>query len=264
MLRVGLTGGIASGKSTVAARMRELGLTVLDADQLAHQLMEPGQPAYDDVVREFGREVLAADGRVDRKKLGDIVFRDAAKRERLNAIVHPRVIAAREEQLKQMEAENPNGIAIVEAALLVESGYYKKLDSLIVCVCSPQDQIKRLRARGLTEAEAKRRIEAQMPLKEKLRLASDVFECSPDLAVLLEHKDLFSKFLHDAAGLNEEEAKLHIAAIAPIAQTTHLSDVCEHIDCAGTLEETLRQTDAIVERLKKRAAQHGGTLEQEK
>jgi dephospho-CoA kinase len=261
MLRVGLTGGIASGKSTVAARMRERGLTVLDADQLAHQLMEPGQPAYDDVVREFGREVLAADGRIDRKKLGDIVFRDAAKRERLNAIVHPRVIEAREEQLRQMEAENPNGIAIMEAALLVESGYYKKLDSLIVCVCSPQDQIKRLRARGLSEEEARRRIEAQMPLEEKLRLAGEVFERSPDLEVLVQHKDLLFKFLNDVAGLSEEEAKLHIAAIAPIAEKTHLSDVCDHIDCSGTIEETLRQTDALVERLRKLAAQQSGKME---
>ena len=264
MLRVGLTGGIASGKSTVAARMRELGLTVLDADQLAHELMEPGQAAYEDVVREFGQEVLAADGRIDRKKLGDIVFRDAEKRERLNAIVHPRVIAAREEQLKQMEAENPNGIAVIEAALLVESGYYKKLDRLIVCVCSPQDQIARLRARGLTEEEAKRRIKAQMPLEEKLRLASDRFECSPDLAVLVEHKELFYELLHEAAGLNREQADLHIAAIAPIARTTHLSDMCEHIDCMGTVEETLRQTDALVERLKKQAAQRGGTEDGEK
>lgn len=261
---MGLTGGIASGKSTVAARMRELGLTVLDADQLAHQLMEPGQAAYDEVVREFGRGVLGADGKIDRKKLGEIVFRDEAKRERLNAIVHPRVIAWREEQLKRMEEEDPNGIAVIEAALLVESGYYKKLDGLIVCVCSPQDQIERLRARGLTEEEAKRRIKAQMPLEEKLRLASEKFECSPDLAVLLEHKDLLYKFLHEAGGLNREQADLHIAAIAPIAQTTHLSDLCEHIDCMGTVEETLRQTDALVERLKKRAADREGSRDGKK
>src|SRR5277367_601181 len=113
MLRVGLTGGIASGKSTVATRMRERGLAVLNADLLAHQLMQPGRPAYDEVVREFGREVLAPDGAVDRKKLGAIVFGDAERLERLNDIVHPRVIEAREEQLKHMEADNPRGIAIV-------------------------------------------------------------------------------------------------------------------------------------------------------
>jgi len=206
MLRVGLTGGIASGKSTVAARMRELGLTVLNADLLAHQLMEPGQPAYDDVVREFGREVLAADGTVDRKKLGDIVFRDAARREQLNAIVHPRVIQAREEQLKQMEATNPRGLAIVEAALLIEAGYYKKLDRLIVCSCRPEQQMERLRARGLSEEEVRQRIAAQLPLEEKLRLADDI------------------------------------------------------VDCSGTIEDTLRQTDALVERLRKQAAEQSATL----
>ena len=210
MLRLGLTGGIASGKSTVAGRMRERGLTVLNADLLAHRLMEPGQAAYDDVVREFGRDVLSPDGTVDRKKLGDIVFRDAAKRERLNAIVHPRVIEAREKQLTQMESEDPRGIAIVEAALLIEAGYYKKLDRLIVCSCSKEQQMARLRARGLTTEEARQRIEAQLPLEEKLRLADDV------------------------------------------------------VDCSGTVEETLRQTDALVERLRKLAAQQSAKLKTEK
>jgi dephospho-CoA kinase len=207
---VGLTGGIASGKSIVAARMRELGLAVLNADLLAHRLMEPGQPAYEDVVREFGRDVLAADGTLDRKKLGEIVFRDAARRERLNWIVHPRVIEAREEQLKQMEKENPRGLAIVEAALLVEAGYYKMLDQLIVCSCRPEQQMERLRARGLTEEEARQRIAAQLPLAEKLRLADEV------------------------------------------------------VDCSGTIEETLRQTDEVVARLLTLAAQHGTRLEAEK
>lgn len=210
MLRVGLTGGIASGKSAVAARMRELGLTVLNADLLAHRLMEPGQSAYDDVVREFGRDVLAADGAVDRKKLGEIVFHDAARRERLNRIVHPRVIEAREEQLKQMEAENPRGLAIVEAALLIEAGYYEKLDRLVVCSCRPEQQMERLRARGLSEEEARQRIAAQLPLEEKLRLADEV------------------------------------------------------VDCSGTLEETRRQTDELVARLRMLAAQRGAKLETEK
>ena len=207
MLRVGLTGGIASGKSTVAARMRELGVAVLNADALAHQLIEPGQPAYDDVVREFGPEVLRADGTVDRKKLGDIVFRDPARRERLNQIVHPRVIAAREEQLREMQSQNPRGLAIVEAALLIEAGYYKKLDRLVVCSCRPEQQMERLRARGLTEEEARQRLEAQLPLAEKLRLADDV------------------------------------------------------VDCSGTLQETERQTDALVARLRQLAAEEPGKEE---
>jgi dephospho-CoA kinase len=178
MLRVGLTGGIACGKSVVAALMREMGLHVLDADALAHRLMEPGQPAYEDVVREFGREILRPDRHIDRKKLGDIVFRDPARREQLNRIVHPRVIETRERELIELELAMPRGIAVVEAALLIEAGYYKKVDRLIVCFCRPEQQMERLLARGLTEGEARQRMAAQMPLEEKLRLADDVVNCS--------------------------------------------------------------------------------------
>jgi dephospho-CoA kinase len=178
MLRVGLTGGIACGKSVVAALMREMGLHVLDADALAHRLMEPGQPAYEDVVREFGHEILRPDRHIDRKKLGDIVFRDPARREQLNRIVHPRVIETRERELIELELAMPRGIAVVEAALLIEAGYYKKVDRLIVCFCRPEQQMERLLARGLTEGEARQRMAAQMPLEEKLRLADDVVNCS--------------------------------------------------------------------------------------
>jgi dephospho-CoA kinase len=178
MLRVGLTGGIASGKSAVAKMMRDLGLNVLDADALARRLMEPGQPAYDDVVREFGADILRPDGHVDRKKLGDIVFRDPARREQLNRIVHPRVVEARERELIEMELATPRGIAIIEAALLVETGYYKRLDRLVVCSCSPQQQMDRLLARGLTEEEARQRIAAQSPLEEKARVADELVDCS--------------------------------------------------------------------------------------
>ena len=178
MLRVGLTGGIAGGKSTVAARMRELGVEVLDADAMAHHLIEPGQPAYEDVVREFGKEILQPDGRVDRKKLGEIVFQDAAKRALLNSIIHPRLFEVRERQLIELELAQPRGLAVIEAALLVEAGYYKRLDRLVVCFCRPEQQLERLRARGLTEEQARQRIAAQMPIDEKLRYADDVVDCS--------------------------------------------------------------------------------------
>ena len=207
MLRVGLTGGIAGGKSTVAARMRELGLEVLDADAMAHRLIEPGQPAYDDVVREFGSEILLPDGHVDRKRLGEIVFQDAAKRAKLNAIIHPRLFELRERELVEIELAQPRGVAVIEAALLVEAGYYKRLDRLVVCSCRPEQQLERLRARGLTEEQARQRIASQMPIAEKLRYADDV------------------------------------------------------VDCSGTLEETLRQTDALVDRLRELARREPGKEE---
>jgi len=181
MLRVGLTGGIACGKSTVAARMRELGCHVLDADKLAHQLIEPGQPAYEQVVREFGTEILFSDKRVDRARLAAIVFADRAKLEKLNAIVHPCVIAEQERELAALESDEPGAVAVVEAALLIEAGYHKRLDRLVVVWCRPEQQLERLLARGLTRTEADQRIAAQLPLDRKRVLADDLIDCSGTL-----------------------------------------------------------------------------------
>src|SRR6202451_3985335 len=140
MLRLGLTGGIASGKSAVAAMLREMGFAVLDADSLAHTLIEPGQPTYDEVVREFGPAIVDASGRVDRAKLATVVFRDRAKLDRLNAIVHPRVKAAILQQLDEWSRNGAHDAAFVEAALLVEDGYQKNLDGLIVAWSRPEQQ----------------------------------------------------------------------------------------------------------------------------
>lgn len=181
MLRLGLTGGIASGKTAVAAMLRELGFDVLDADSLAHQLIEAGQPAYDEVVREFGPAILDPDKRVNRAKLASIVFDDRAKLARLNAIVHPRVEAAAHRQLDEWSRNGTRPAAFIEAALLVEAGYHKKLDGLVVTWCRPDQQIERLRARGLTEQQARQRINAQLPVEEKLRYATEKIDCSGSL-----------------------------------------------------------------------------------
>ena len=181
MLRVGLTGGIACGKSTVAGIMRELGCTVLDADALAHRLMEPGQPAYDEVIREFGSVILRPDATIDRPALAGIVFSDRARLDRLNRIIHPRVIEAHGRQLTEIEYGNPRGIAIVEAALLIEAGYHKNLDRLVVAWCRPEQQRERLLGRGLSAEESEQRIAAQLPAEEKRRMADDVIDCSGSL-----------------------------------------------------------------------------------
>ena len=181
MLRLGLTGGIASGKSAVAAMLRDVGFAVLDADGLAHKLIEPGQPAYGEVVKEFGNSIVHPSGRIDRTKLGAIVFADQAKLDRLNAIVHPRVA---EVAVSQFEAWRRSGVrdaAFVEAALLIESGIHKKLDGLVVAWCTPEQQLERLLARGLSETEARRRMAAQLPVEEKLRLATEKIDCSGSL-----------------------------------------------------------------------------------
>jgi dephospho-CoA kinase len=181
MLRLGLTGGIASGKSAVAAMLREMGFAVLDADSLAHRLIEPGQPAHAEVLQEFGPGVVAPDGRVDRTKLSAIVFADRARLDRLNAIVHPRVAEVVFRQFDEWQRGGTRDAAFVEAALLIESSIHKKLDGLVVAWCEPQQQLERLVARGLSEAEARRRIAAQLPVEEKLRLATEKIDCSGSL-----------------------------------------------------------------------------------
>ena len=181
MLRVGLTGGIATGKTTVVAMLRELGCRVLEADKIAHQMIEPGGAAYEEVVREFGRGILMAEGFVDRKKLGAIVFADAKCLARLNAIVHPPVLEEQSRQLAAIEQGDLRAIAVVEAALLIEAGMAPKLDGLVVAWCRPEQQLERLRARGMSETEARRRIAAQLPIEEKLKHATYPIDCSGTL-----------------------------------------------------------------------------------
>jgi dephospho-CoA kinase len=181
MLRLGLTGGIASGKTAVAAMLRELGFAVLDADSLAHTLSEPGQPAYDEVVREFCAEILDSDKRINRSKLAAAVFADHAKLDRLNAILHPRVEAAVHREFEEWSRDRTRNAAFVEAALLVEAGFHKKLDGLVVTWCRPEQQLERLRARGFSDADARRRIAAQLPVEEKLRYATEKIDCSGTL-----------------------------------------------------------------------------------
>jgi dephospho-CoA kinase len=172
MLKVGLTGSIAVGKSFVVSVLRELGCITFDADKIAHSVMEPGKPAYEDIVKEFGVGVLAEDQAIDRAKLGAIVFAETERRKRLNEIVHPRVIEEQNRLLSEAETANPDGIAILDAALMIESGGYKRFDKLIVVFCEPETQILRLMARNqISREDAERRIAAQMSSDEKRKYA---------------------------------------------------------------------------------------------
>lgn len=178
MLRLGLTGGIASGKSAVAAQLRELGFPVLDADSVAHRLMEPGQPAHDEILKAFGADLADGSGCIDRKRLGAIVFADPAKLAKLNSILHPRVEAVILRQFEEWQAAGIRDAAFVEAALLIEAGIDKKLDGIVVAWCLPEQQLERLRGRGLSEMDAQRRIASQLPLPEKLGYATWAIDCS--------------------------------------------------------------------------------------
>jgi dephospho-CoA kinase len=196
MLRVGLTGSIAVGKSFVASVLIELGCHVLDADQTAREVVMPGTPGLQSLVHEFGDEILNADGTLDRKALGAIVFADEQKRQRLNHILHPFIIARQDEILNDWEREDPRGIGIVDAALMIESGGYRRFDKLIVVHCRPEVQLERLMLRDkLSQVEAQRRIDAQMPQEEKQKFAdylidsSDGFELTRQQTVKV-HQDL--------------------------------------------------------------------------
>jgi dephospho-CoA kinase len=175
---MGLTGGIASGKSTVAAMLRELGFPVLQADLVSHKLMEPGHAAHDEILWEFGAELADAHGHIDRAKLAAMVFADPAKLTKLNQILHPRVAEATFRQFAQWERDGVRDAAFVEAALLVEAGFVNNLDGLVVAFCRPEQQLERLLARGMSELEARRRIAAQMPVEEKLQYATERIDCS--------------------------------------------------------------------------------------
>lgn len=181
MLKMGLTGGIASGKSAVASMLRDMGFPVMEADIVAHKLLEPGQQAHDEVLQEFGEDLADSQGRIDRAKLAALVFADPLKLAKLNSIIHPRVEVLIAQQFTNWQRNGVPDAGFVEAALLVEAGTVQRLDGLVVTFCRPEQQLERLRARGMTEVEAKRRIAAQMPVQEKLKYATEVIDCSGKL-----------------------------------------------------------------------------------
>lgn len=178
-LLVGLTGGIASGKTTVCRQLAELGCHVIDADVLAREVVAPGEPALEAVVEAFGREVLRPDGSLDRGRLGTIVFAEPGQRKRLEAIIHPGVQARRQAALAELAAGGFDGLVVQDVALLIEVGAAAQVDRLVVVYADPAIQLERLvRRDGLDPAEAERRIASQMPLAEKVRLAHYVIDNS--------------------------------------------------------------------------------------
>jgi len=179
MLKVGLTGGLASGKTLVANALAELGCHLLHADAVGHEVLLPGGEAYGPAVEAFGAGILSKDGTIDRRALASHVFSDPALLEKLNSIVHPAVFRREEEFFDGVASTRPHGIAVVEAAILVETGSYRKFDRLVVTICDRETQIERAMKRdGLTRAEVEARLNRQLPAEELRRVADYVIDTS--------------------------------------------------------------------------------------
>jgi dephospho-CoA kinase len=177
MLIAGLTGGLACGKSVVAGALRDLGCYVIEADDLGHEVMQPGGPAYAPIVNEFGRSIVREDGTVNRSRLAAIVFSDPAELAKLNAIVHPAVHDLAQRRFGEIGARDPHAIVIYVAAILVETGSYRDFPKLIVVVCTRQQQITRaLQRPGAKEADVLARMERQLPVEKKLEVADYVID----------------------------------------------------------------------------------------
>lgn len=182
MLKVGLTGGIACGKSYTLRALKRLGAETIDSDLLARRVVAQGLPAYEQIVQEFGRGVLKTNGDLDRKRLGEIIFTDSESRRRLNEIVHPHILAEEEKRIAHLEREDHSPKApmvVVDAALMIEAGSYRKYDFLIVVYCHPGIQLRRLMARDqISEEGALLKVATQLPVIEKIQYADFVVETS--------------------------------------------------------------------------------------
>lgn len=196
MLHVGLTGGLASGKSVVGRELERLGCRVIRMDDLGHRVLAPDGEAYTPVVEAFGGTILNEDGTIDRRALGKLVFGDPRQLERLNSLVHPAILARAAALAEAYAREHPEGIAVTEAAIMIETGSYKKYDRLIVAACRPEQQVERALARpnALSRAEVLDRMSRQMPIDEKVKYADFVIDTSgSEESTILQTRALYDR-----------------------------------------------------------------------
>ena len=187
MLRVGLTGGLASGKTFVGHALADLGCYLIEADKLGHDVLAPGGEAHDAVVHEFGDAILDQEGNIDRRKLSALVWDQPERLAKLNSLVHPAVWKREDQKMAEIEKSDPQAIVVVEAAILVETGSYKQFDRLIVVTCTAEQQMERAVKRGpYGKEEVRARLSRQLPLAEKIRVADYVIDTSGDKEHTLE------------------------------------------------------------------------------
>ena len=200
MVVVGLTGGLASGKTTVAKIFQSLGARIIDADELARAVVKPGKPAWKDVIKEFGTQVLTADNTINRQALAEIVFKSPKKLHLLQTIIHPRVAREQAKQVKNIQHEDPHAVIIYDAALLLEARAHRRMDHVMVVTADRATQLARAcRRDGLTKAQALRRIRQQMPLRHKLDYADAVLDGTWSRTQLRRAvQSLYRTYVHEA------------------------------------------------------------------
>lgn len=211
MLIVGLTGGVASGKTAISQVLREEGAYIIDADQIARELVQPRRPAWSELIQAFGKEILREDGSIHRKKLADKVFVDSKKRELLNQILHPRIKEEMDRRTREIGQEDPEAIVVIDAPLIVELGDQRDLDKLIVVASTQTQQIERLKGRdGISPEEALRILSAQMPVEEKVKLADYVIRNEGSIEEVKKRAKEVFKELKKVALQSKKDAK-HLA-----------------------------------------------------
>src|SRR3990167_1384847 len=195
MLLVGLTGGIATGKSLVSEILRGLGAYIIDADKIAREVVEPERPAWLEIVEFFGNDIINKDRTINRKRLGEIIFNDPLKKRKLEEIIHPLVIEEENRRVEDYKRLNPDGMAVIDAALLIEAGGYRRVDKLIVVYADRKTQLRRLMERDrLKKKEGEKKIDSQVPLDGKVKMADFVLEkCSSKENTVRQVMDIFSK-----------------------------------------------------------------------
>ncbi len=207
MLVVGLTGGAGCGKTTISRMLAEKGAYIIDADQIARGLVEPGKPVQHEIVQRFGGEILSHDGSINRKKLAAIVFCDASKRALLNEIIQPPILKEILRRIEEIRSQDKNAIVVIDAPLLIEMQYQGKMDKVIVVTATEEQQLERLRSRdGTTPSQAQRILSSQLPLEEKLRLADFVIRNEGPLEDAAERVDEIFDILRKIAFRKGEQA----------------------------------------------------------
>jgi len=199
-LLVGLTGGMGSGKSTVARMFQEFGAHIIDADEICRVLVEPEQPAWQEIVKTFGKDILLKDGTLDRAKLADIIFNDSSQKKVLEAILHPKVFEEELSLFKEITKKDPDALVIIDAALLIESENYRKVNKVVVVASDEETQIRRILDESqLFREDIQQRIRNQMDLKEKVKFADYVLENNAGLADLKSQVEALFKDLKSLA-----------------------------------------------------------------